>query len=100
LHQVLAERHEPLTVRLSQGRRCIGVESIDLEFQIAAGACTTSPAEAWQAYLGRPRYDYLVRRDDVEPFRGVLADPVLEAAAARASLVGHIDDDIFARRMQ
>ena len=35
LHQVLAERHEPLAVRLSQGRRFVCVEPIDLEFKIA-----------------------------------------------------------------
>jgi hypothetical protein len=43
------------------------------------------------------RHDHLeLRRDNVEPFRDVLADPVLKAAAARAGLVGHVDDDLFA----
>src|SRR5262249_23305039 len=36
----------------------------------------------------------------IEPFRDVLADPVLEAAAARAGLVHYIDDDLFARQMR
>ena len=50
--------------------------------------------------FGAARHDYPeLGRDDVEPFRGVLADPLLEAAAACAGLVGHIDDDLFTRQM-
>jgi hypothetical protein len=46
-------------------------------------------------------HDHLeLHRDDIEPFRDVLADPVLEAAAARAGLVRYIDDDLFARQMR
>src|SRR4029077_19026165 len=47
--------------------------------------------------FGTAHHDHLeLRRDNVEPFRDVLADPVLEAAAARAGLVGYVDDDLFA----
>jgi len=34
-NQVLTERHEPLAIGLSQSRRLVSVESIDLEFKIA-----------------------------------------------------------------
>ncbi len=50
---------------------------------------------------GTARHDHLqLRRDNVEPFGDILADPVLEAAAARAGLVGHVDNDLFARQMR
>ena len=51
--------------------------------------------------LGAAGHDHLeLRRDDIEPFRDVLADPVLEAAAARAGLIRYIDDGFFARQMR
>ena len=51
--------------------------------------------------LGAARHDHLeLRRDHIEPLRDVLADAVLEAAAARAGLVRDIDDDLFARQMR
>src|SRR5262245_1065784 len=66
-----------------------------------AGACTTSPAHAWQAYVGR-RVTITLNCAGMTSsrFRDVLADPVLEAAAARAGLVRYIDDDLFARQMR
>src|SRR5262249_59186354 len=51
--------------------------------------------------LGAAGHDHLeLRRHDIEPFRDVLADPMLEAAAACAGLVRYIDDDLFARQMR
>jgi len=51
--------------------------------------------------FGTARHDHLqLRRDHVEPFRDVLTDPVLKAAAARAGLVGHVDNGLFARQMR
>jgi hypothetical protein len=61
---------------------------VGMPFSISrSGACTSSPAHAWQACWGDGHDHLEVRRDDIEPFRDVLADPVLEAAAARAGLV-------------
>lgn len=34
LKQVPTERHQPLAIRRSQGRRLVGVEPIDLEFKL------------------------------------------------------------------
>ena len=51
--------------------------------------------------LGAAGHDHLeLRRDDIEQFRDVLADPVLEATAARAGLIRYIDDGFFARQMR
>ena len=51
--------------------------------------------------LGTMRHDHpILGGDDVETLGGVLPDPVLEAAAARAGLIRYIDDDLFARQMR
>ena len=66
-----------------------------------AGALHHFAGAGLAGIFGAARHDHIeLRRDDVEPFRDVLADPVLKAAAARAGLVGHIDDDLFTRQMQ
>src|SRR5437660_11793746 len=63
----------------------------------SAGACPTFASAGMAGIFGTAHHDHLeLRRDNVEPFRDVLADPVLEAAAARAGLVGYVDDDLFA----
>ena len=43
--------------------------------------------------------DLEARRDHVEPFRDVLAELDPKPVAARAALVGEIDDDLLARQM-
>jgi hypothetical protein len=51
--------------------------------------------------FGTARNDHLqLHRDDIEPFGDILANPVLEPAAARAGLVLDVDDDLFARQMR
>src|SRR3954467_5095871 len=63
-----------------------------------AGACTTSPAHAWQAYLGR-RVTITLNCAGMTSSRSeTLADPVLEAAPARAGLILYIDDGFCARQ--
>ena len=60
---------------------------------LAGASCT--------GIFGAARHDHLeLCRDQIEPLRDVLADPVLEAAAARAGLIRYIDDDLFARQMK
>ncbi len=51
--------------------------------------------------FGAARDDHLQPSGDhVEPFGDILADAMLETAAAGAGLVLDIDDDLFARQMQ
>ena len=51
--------------------------------------------------FGAARHDHLqLRRDHVEPFGDILADAMLEAAAALAGLVLDIDDGLFARQVR
>jgi hypothetical protein len=51
--------------------------------------------------FGAARDNHLeLQRDHVEPLGHILADLVLEPAAARTGLVGDVDDDLFARQMR
>jgi len=67
-----------------------------------AGACTTSPAQALAGIFGAAAVTITLNCAGMMSSRSErsLADPVLEAAAACASLVGHIDDDLFTRQMR
>jgi hypothetical protein len=65
-----------------------------------AGAWTTALSHARQAIPGPAGDDHPeLRRDHVEPFGDVLADPVHRAATAGTGLVAGLDDNLFARQM-
>ncbi len=71
---------------LDQPRGCCG-----LDHRALAGTA---------AIFGAAGDDHLeLGRDDVEPLRDVLADPVQRAATAGTGLLGRLDHDLFARQV-